>query len=196
MSNHQVNPAFGAVPAHDGRDRHTLTPHAPPTSYNTRDGAVDGNPRGVTKRPDEGAQEPNDSVRSSWMNVKKLLPSSGTSDSLATASVNNSEDTTSLVASKIKSATMKMESGKLLGVQRRHIRSSFLIFSLLLTSFTVGCLAVFGSQATDTAQIQTVGLLGEALVRDVSKDTRSLFSNGERECMHLAVSAPLYFNSS
>ena len=99
-------------------------------------------------------------------------------------------------ATDIQAVSMKMKSGKLLGGQRRTIRKGFLIYTLTITAVTIIALAVFGTFATDRAQLQTVHLLGEALVNSILNDVEVLVKSAERECMSFATNSPPLLNSS
>ena len=139
-----------------------------------------------------------------WSTVRTTALSERTRTTLSTPTAGqraagqtaNNSPVPSSTATKIQEVTMKMKSGKLLGGQRRSIRKGFLIFTLTVTGLTIIALAMFGTQATDNAQLQTVRLLGRSLVRDVAKDLELTTQSGERECLNFAVNAPSFYNSS
>ena len=136
------------------------------------------------------------SPRSKWLTARSKMLSPAT---LAHVASSREERTPAqktadkLLAQKSLATTQSAQSGLFQGQETKKIRQKFLTFTLLLSVLIVTVLAGFGTVASTEAQLQTVRLLGQSLLRSIRGDLSSLIFYTEREVTHFAINFPLNF---
>jgi len=136
------------------------------------------------------------SPRSKWLTARSKMLSPAT---LANVASSREERTPAqktadkLLAQKRLATTQSAQSGLFQGQETKKIRQKFLTFTLLLSVLIVTVLAGFGTVASTEAQLQTVRLLGQSLLRSIRGDLSSLIFYTEREVTHFAINFPLNF---
>ena len=130
------------------------------------------------------------SPRSKWLTARSKMLSPAT---LAHVASSREERTPAqktadkLLAQKSLATTQSGQSGLFQGQETKKIRQKFLTFTLLLSVLIVTVLAGFGTVASTEAQLQTVRLLGQSLLRSIRGDLSSLIFYTEREVTHFAI---------